>query len=197
MFNWFRNKNTDEMKYLIVGLGNIGEEYQSTRHNIGFDVLDKFAGLNDAKFEVGRLAFVAKTKYRGKSLVLIKPTTYMNLSGKALKHWMSTEKVALHNVLVVADDLALPLGKIRLKTKGSHAGHNGLRDIISQLGTDQFSRIKFGIGNDFPRGRQVEFVLGKWSEQELIDLNEGVDRSIEIINSFIVQGAERTMNEFN
>lgn len=197
MFNWFRNKNTDEMKYLIVGLGNIGEEYQSTRHNIGFDVLDKFAGLYDAKFEVGRLAFVAKTKYRGKSLVLIKPTTYMNLSGKALKHWMSTEKVALHNVLVVADDLALPLGKIRLKTKGSHAGHNGLRDIISQLGTDQFSRIKFGIGNDFPRGRQVEFVLGKWSEQELIDLNEGVDRSIEIINSFIVQGAERTMNEFN
>ena len=197
MFNWFRNKNTDEMKYLIVGLGNIGEEYQSTRHNIGFDVLDKFAGLNDAKFEVGRLAFMAKTKYRGKSLVLIKPTTYMNLSGKALKHWMSTEKVALHNVLVVADDLALPLGKIRLKTKGSHAGHNGLRDIISQLGTDQFSRIKFGIGNDFPRGRQVEFVLGKWSEQELIDLNEGVDRSIEIINSFIVQGAERTMNEFN
>lgn len=198
MFQFLKRKTQDSsMKYLIVGLGNIGEEYKHTRHNIGFDVLDAWAKKLDVGFEIGRLAYVAKTKFRSKQIVLIKPTTYMNLSGKALKHWMNAEKVPQENILVVTDDLALPLGKIRLKTKGSHAGHNGLKDIIAQLGNDQFSRIKFGIGNEFPKGRQVEFVLGKWSEKEEVDVNMGMDKSQEIIESFISIGAERTMNFFN
>lgn len=198
MLNWFRKKEKDNsVKFLIVGLGNIGEEYKHTRHNIGFDVIQKWAEKLEVKFDTGRLAFVAKAKFRGKQVIMIKPTTYMNLSGKAVKHWMSTEKIPLERVLVVTDDLALPLGKIRMKMKGSHAGHNGLKDIIAQLGTDQFNRIKFGIGDDFPRGRQVEFVLGKWKAEEEIDVDLGIDRSIKMIESFVQQGVERTMNGFN
>lgn len=198
MFNWFKKKEKEEVvKYLIVGLGNIGAEYAHTRHNIGFDVLDRLASQLETSFDTGRLAFIAKGKIKGKQIVLIKPTTYMNLSGRAVKHWMSTEKIPIERVLVVTDDLALPLGKIRMKMKGSHAGHNGLKDIIAQLGTDQFNRIKFGIGDDFPRGRQVEFVLGKWKDEEQIDVDLGIDKSIKMIESFVQQGVERTMNEFN
>lgn len=185
------------MKFLIVGLGNIGEEYRHTRHNIGFDVLEKWAEKLEVEFDSDRLAFVAKAKFRGKQVVMIKPTTYMNLSGKAVKHWMNKENIPLARTLIITDDLALPLGTIRLKKKGSHAGHNGLKDIIARLGTDQFNRIKFGIGDDFPRGRQVEFVLGKWDSKEEIDVALGIDKCIAMIESFIQQGADRTMNEYN
>lgn len=198
MFNWFRKKEKDNsVKFLIVGLGNIGEEYRHTRHNIGFDVLEKWAEKLEVEFDSDRLAFVAKAKFRGKQVVMIKPTTYMNLSGKAVKHWMNKENIPLARTLIITDDLALPLGTIRLKKKGSHAGHNGLKDIIARLGTDQFNRIKFGIGDDFPRGRQVEFVLGKWDSKEEIDVALGIDKCIAMIESFIQQGADRTMNEYN
>lgn len=198
MFNWFRKKNKEvEVKYLIVGLGNIGPEYKNTRHNIGFDVVDKWAEKHETEFDSGRLAFVAKTKYRGKSVVLIKPTTFMNLSGKAVKHWMQKEKIPRERILVITDDLALPLAKIRLKKKGSHAGHNGLKDLIAQLGTADFTRLKFGIGDNFPRGRQVEHVLGKWRSEEQTDVEIGIAQCCEMIESYLVQGVDRTMNGFN
>ncbi|MBR9859245.1 aminoacyl-tRNA hydrolase [bacterium] len=185
------------MKFLIVGLGNIGPEYEHTRHNIGFDVLDAWAKKHEATFELGRHAYHCTISYKGRKAILIKPTTYMNLSGKAVKHWMSVEKIPLDRVLVITDDLALPLGKIRMRGKGSAGGHNGLKDIIVQLGTDQYSRIKFGIGDNFRPGRQVEYVLGKWNAEEEIDCNLAIDKSIEMIESFITQGLERTMNQFN
>ena len=185
------------MKYLIVGLGNIGKEYELTRHNIGFLVADQLADKFDTHFTPDRYAEKAEFKYKGRTIHIIKPTTYMNLSGKAVSHWMNTEKIPIDNVLIVTDDIALPLGKIRMRTKGSAGGHNGLQNIIDVMGTDQFNRIKFGIGNDFPRGRQVEFVLGKWADNEIIDVESGISRSIEMIESFAIQGAQRTMNQFN
>lgn len=195
---WFRRKDkTAEVKYLIIGLGNIGAEYERSRHNIGFDVVDAWAKKEDIAFESDRLAFKANAKYRGKSIVLIKPTTYMNLSGKAVKHWMSKEKIPAERILVITDDLALPLAKTRLKGKGSHGGHNGLKDIILQLGHDNFPRLRFGVGNDFPRGRQVEHVLGQWNESESLEVELGIDHCIKIIDSFLVQGLEGSMNDFN
>ena len=185
------------MKYLIVGLGNIGAEYDATRHNIGFDVADAFVIKHGGSFQQDRLAFVANVKWKGKQFIVIKPTTYMNLSGKALKYWMDKEKIAIENVLVIVDDLALPIEGLRLRPGGSDAGHNGLRDIQATLGTNQYPRLRFGIGNNFPKGRQVDFVLGKWTSQEFPVIREKILKSIDIIESFATQGMAQTMNTFN
>ena len=185
------------MKYLIACLGNIGEEYENTRHNTGFQIADRLAKDLGATFAVGRLAMVAEVKFRGKTLVIIKPTTYMNLSGRAVKYWLDEEKVPLENLLVVSDEIALPLGTIRLRKKGADAGHNGLTDIIAKLGTNVFSRLRFGIGNDFPQGRQIEYVLGEWKASEKPIVDETMDKAVEAIKSFVIQGPDRTMNLFN
>lgn len=185
------------MKFLIVGLGNIGAEYDATRHNIGFDVVDAFVIKHGGSFRQDRLAFVSEIKWKGRQFIVIKPTTYMNLSGKALKYWMDKEKINIENVLVIVDDLALPLEALRLRPGGSDAGHNGLRDIQATLGTNQYPRLRFGIGNNFPKGRQVEFVLGRWSKDEMSIIKEKVLKSIDIIESFATQGIARTMNAFN
>lgn len=185
------------MKYLIVGLGNIGVEYDATRHNIGFDVADAFVIKHQNTFHNDRLANVSEVSWKGKKFIVIKPTTYMNLSGRALKYWMDKEKIKLENILVIVDDLALPLGELRLRAGGSSAGHNGLKDIEAHLGTRQYPRLRFGIGNDFPKGRQVDFVLGKWNKNELPVIQEKILTSIDIIESFASIGLERTMNTFN
>lgn len=184
-------------KYLIVGLGNIGFEYDGTRHNIGFDVADALAKHWNQSFEVERLAAVAFHKFRGKQVVLIKPTTYMNLSGRAVKYWMDKEKVAVENILVILDDLALPLSKLRLRASGSDAGHNGLKSIQESLATQQYPKLRFGIGNNYPKGHQVDFVLGKWNMQEKPIVDQKINKCVEVIESFIIQGIERTMNDVN
>ena len=185
------------MKYLIACLGNIGAEYENTRHNTGFMVADRLAKDLEATFTTGRLAQTSEMRFRGRTLVVIKPTTYMNLSGKAVKYWLDQEKIPMENLLVVNDDIALPLGALRLRKKGADAGHNGLTDIIEKLGTNEFCRLRVGIGNDFPQGRQIDFVLGTWkpSEKPIIDL--AVDKAVEAIKSFVLQGPDRTMTEFN
>lgn len=185
------------MKYLIVGLGNIGAEYENTRHNIGFMVLDAFAKASGTIFNSDRLASVAQTKLRGHQLFLIKPTTFMNLSGKAVSYWMKQEKIPLENVLVVVDDLALPFGSIRMRGNGSEAGHNGLRNITEMLGTQNYARLRFGIGNDFPKGRQVDFVLGHWSDDEINTIAERTDITTKAIQSFVLEGLQRAMNQYN
>lgn len=185
------------MKYLIVGLGNIGLEHAHTRHNIGFDVLDAVAQKLQFSFNSERLASVAKYNYKGKNIILIKPTTYMNLSGKSVKYWMNTEKIPIENVLIISDDLALPLGTLRLRNKGSHAGHNGLRNIEEELQTSAYNRLRFGIGNDFAKGRQIEFVLGRWSEKELEDIKARIQVAVDIVLSFCTSGLYFTMNHYN
>lgn len=185
------------MKYLIACLGNIGAEYENTRHNAGFRIADRLAKDLEASFTTQRLAQVAEVKYRGRTLVVIKPTTYMNLSGKAVKYWLDQEKIPLENLLVVNDDIALPVGTIRMRKQGADGGHNGLTDIIEKLGTNAFCRLRFGIGDDFARGHQIDFVLGQWkpSEEPLVD--ETVDKAVEAVKSFVIQGPDRTMNLFN
>lgn len=185
------------MKYLIVGLGNIGAEYEHTRHNIGFDIADAFVKKHGGSFREDRLADVAEVKWKGRTFVVIKPTTYMNLSGKAVKYWMDKEKVSLENILVLVDDLALPLEVIRLRAGGSDAGQNGLKSIQELLGTNQYPRLRFGIGNNFPRGRQVEFVLGKWNNEEWAVVMAKLGKCVELIESFATVGLPRTMNIFN
>lgn len=185
------------MKYLIAGLGNIGAEYVHTRHNIGFDVVDKLAAALDAPFVSGKKSWVAEAKFRGKSLVIIKPTTYMNLSGEAVRYWKNELKLPEENLLIVADDLALPFGTLRLRPSGGAAGHNGLTSIIESLGTDKFPRLRFGIGSDFPKGRQVEYVLGHWGSMEAAELGDKIDLANEIIKSFSLQGLQPTMNQYN
>lgn len=187
----------DHMKYLVVGLGNIGAEYDRTRHNIGFDVLDLLANNKGTSFEQGKYVFYTKVKVKGKTAVLIKPTTYMNLSGRAVKFWMEKENIPLANVLVVTDDINLPLSKLRLRGKGSHGGHNGLRNIEELLGTREYSRLRFGAMGDFPKGRQVEFVLGKWEEKEEVEVEIMTIKAIECIESFVFRGLSQTMTEFN
>ena len=184
-------------RFLIIGLGNIGDEYRHTRHNIGFDVVTDFVLKHGAMFQTGRLAEVAEFTWKGKTFVCIKPTTYMNLSGKAFKYWMDKEKIELSNTLTIVDDLALPLDKLRLRGSGSDAGHNGLKDIQLTLGTDQYPKLRFGIGNDFPKGRQVEFVLGRWQPKEIPLVNEKIAKCAEIIESFAAIGLEKTMNMVN
>jgi PTH1 family peptidyl-tRNA hydrolase len=185
------------VKYLIAGLGNIGIEYADTRHNIGFIIADALVNDLKGKFETERLASVARVKYRGRTLVVIKPTTYMNLSGKAVKYWLDKEKIPLNNLLVVLDDIALDKGVLRMKKKGGDAGHNGLTDIIEKLGTNEFPRLRFGIGNDFARGYQVDYVLGKWSTSEVKLLIPRVEKAVEMIKSFVTLGIDRTMNLYN
>ncbi|NCU03772.1 MAG: aminoacyl-tRNA hydrolase [Chitinophagaceae bacterium] len=185
------------MKFLIVGLGNIGAEYAQTRHNIGFDVVEALAVKHGASFRTDRLAAVAEMKLKGKTLICIQPSTYMNLSGKAVKYWMDKEKIPVEQVLVIVDELALPLSKLRLRSSGSDAGHNGLKSIQETLQTVAYPRLRFGIGNDYPKGRQVEFVLGKWSEAELPVVKKKIELSVEVIESFVLTGIERTMNHAN
>ena len=185
------------MKYLIVGLGNIGSEYQNTRHNIGFKVLDALAKASNIVFENSRYGLVASLKVKGQSLTLLKPSTYMNLSGNAVRYWMEKENIPVERLLVVVDDLALPLGTLRLKAKGSDAGHNGLKHIASTLGTQAYARLRFGIGNDFPRGGQIDYVLGHFSKDDEVIINEKAIIAEEIIKSFCLAGISITMNQFN
>lgn len=185
------------MKFLIAGLGNIGYEYDATRHNIGFDVADAFVIKYGGSFRLDRHAYVAECKWKGKYFVIIKPTTYMNLSGKAVKYWLDKEKIPIENLLVVMDELALPLGTLRLRGSGSPGGHNGLKSIELLLQTDQYPRLRFGIGNNFPKGKQVDYVLGKWTSDELPLVKENVLKSVDIIESFATQGISRTMTSFN
>lgn len=184
-------------KFLIVGLGNIGDEYANTRHNIGFDVVFAFVQKHGGSFKVDRLAYVAEVKFKGKQLVCICPTTYMNLSGRAFKYWQEKEKIPTTNTLTIVDDLALPIDKVRLRKSGTHAGHNGLRDIQNILGTDEYPKLRFGIGNVFPKGMQVEFVLGKWKPDEVPLIKLKIEKSVEIIESFITIGIDRTMSMYN
>ena len=185
------------MKYLIACLGNIGVEYDDTRHNIGFKVADYLNEDLKGTFTTSRLAQVSELRYKGRIMVVIKPTTYMNLSGKAVKYWMQQEKIPIENVLVVLDEIALPLGTLRMRKKGSDAGHNGLSDIITSLGTNEFARLRFGIGNDFPRGKQVDFVLGKWKPSEHDIINPRLEVAANFIKSFVTQGVDLTMNQMN
>lgn len=185
------------MKYLIVGLGNIGDEYADTRHNIGFLVADALAGSGGASFKSDRHAAVTKISLKGRTLVVIKPSTFMNLSGKAVRYWMQKEEIALENVLIIVDDLALPLGALRMRTKGSDGGHNGLISIIEYLESTDFTRIRFGIGNDFAKGYQIDYVLGRWTDEETKLLIPKVNEAVEMIKSFVLIGPERTMNFFN
>ena len=185
------------MKFLIAGLGNIGYEYDATRHNIGFDIADAFVIKHGGSFRMDRHAYVAECKWKGKTFVVIKPTTYMNLSGKAVKYWMDKEKISLENTLVLIDELALSLGTLRLRAAGSAGGHNGLKNIELILQTTQYPRLRFGIGNHFPKGKQIDFVLGRWTPDELPLVKENVLKSVEIFESFATQGIERTMNYYN
>lgn len=184
-------------KFLICGLGNIGAEYEFTRHNIGFEVADAFAAKHKAVFQPGRYASVAQFSLKGRPITIIKPTTYMNLSGKAVKYWLDHEKIPLEQLLVVVDELALPLDKIRLRPGGSAAGHNGLTNIQETLGTEQYPRLRFGIGNQYPRGGQVDFVLGRWTTEEEPLVKLKVSRCVDLVESFIFQGIAKTMSEWN
>ena len=185
------------MKYLIVGLGNIGSEYEGTRHNAGFIMIDRVAKNLECDFALSRHAYRAEAKYKGRTLVLIKPTTYMNLSGKAVKYWMTTEKIPLENILVIVDDLALPVGTLRLKGKGGAGGHNGLTDIEQCLGTQDYARLRVGIGDNFSKGRQIDYVLGQFPPDDLATIEQKADTACELVKSFATIGIERTMNFFN
>ena len=185
------------MKYLIVGLGNIGDEYAGTRHNIGFMMLDAFADAQGATWADKRYGFVAKCRVKNAEMVLLKPSTYMNLSGNAVRYWLQQEKITVENMLVLVDDLNLPFGTIRIRKQGSNGGHNGLGNIQSVLGTENYARVRFGIGNNFSRGAQCNFVLGKWTDEELQLLPERLKVTSEIIPSFCLQGIDRTMNLYN
>ena len=185
------------MKYLIVGLGNIGEEYAGTRHNIGFMMLDAFADALNATWADKRYGFVAKCRVKNAEMVLLKPTTYMTLSGNAVRYWLQQEKIPVENMLVLVDDLNLPFGTIRIRKQGSNGGHNGLGNIQSVLGTENYARVRFGIGNNFSRGAQCKFVLGKWTDEEQKLLPERLKLTSEIIPSFCLQGIDRTMNLYN
>lgn len=185
------------MKFLIAGLGNIGPQYELTRHNIGFLTLDQLADQLKTDFKTERLAYYSEGSFKGKAIHMIKPTTFMNLSGKSLNYWMQQLKVPKENALVVMDDLALPFGKLRLRPGGSNAGHNGLKSIDETLGTQEYPRLRFGIGSDFPKGRQSEHVLGNFNTQEMKEIKEHIDRACEIILSFCSIGIERTMSQFN
>ena len=191
------HKSKKMSKFLIVGLGNIGKDYEHTRHNIGFDVVDVLANELNASFDLKRLAIYASTNFKGKQLHIIKPTTYMNLSGKAIKYWMNELKIPIENIFVIVDDLALPFGVLRVRGKGSDAGHNGLKSIQEELQTNAYSRLRFGIGNDFPKGKQVDFVLSKWTSDQEIILQERIQTSVEIIKSFCSAGLSNTMNIYN
>jgi PTH1 family peptidyl-tRNA hydrolase len=184
-------------RFLIAGLGNIGLEYAHTRHNIGFDVADAFVSKHNGSFKNDRLADVALLQIKGRDITVIKPTTYMNLSGRAVRYWMDNKKVALNEILVIVDDVALPLSKLRLRPGGSDAGHNGLKSIQETLGTVDYPKLRFGIGNNYPKGMQVEYVLGRWYKEEIPLVQLKIEKSVEVIENFIITGIERTMTEVN
>ena len=184
-------------KFLIVGLGNAGNEYAHTRHNIGFDVANYFVTKHGGQFKTDRLAYVSEVKYKGKIFIVICPTTFMNLSGKAFKYWMDKEKIPLENTLTIVDELSLPLEKIRLRASGSSGGHNGLKDIETILGTVNYTKLRFGIGNNYPKGMQADFVLGKWRPDELPLVKYKIEKCVEIIESFASIGIERSMTNVN
>jgi len=204
-FNWifkkkkqsFTEDETIMKKFLIVGLGNIGEKYHNTRHNIGFKILDFFASKEEMVFETIKLADKASYKLKGRTFIFLKPNTYMNLSGKAVKYWLEKEKIPLENLLIITDDLNLSFGTIRLKTKGSDGGHNGLKDIQEKLNSTKYNRFRFGISDNFGQGRQVDYVLGEWTAEENDKLEERLSKSVEIIKSFGLSGMNNTMNRFN
>ncbi|MBK6340473.1 MAG: aminoacyl-tRNA hydrolase [Bacteroidetes bacterium] len=185
------------MKFLIVGLGNIGKEYEATRHNIGFLVADALASDLGGVFELGKFGAVANCGFKGKQIVILKPNTYMNLSGKALKYWMNYLQIPIEQVFVIVDDLALPFGTLRVRPSGTDAGHNGLKSIFAEIGTTAYPRLKFGIGDNFPKGRQVDYVLGNWNKLELEALPERIGKSVEIVKSFCLAGLTNTMNTFS
>ena len=185
------------MNYLVAGLGNIGSEYAFTRHNMGFMVLDAWAQASNTSFSTERYGDVAEISVKGRKITLLKPSTYMNLSGNAVRYWMNKENIDLERLLVVVDDLALPLGALRLKPSGSNAGHNGLGNIQSVLGTDRYARLRVGIGNDFPRGMQIQWVLGRFDNEDLDVLNPKIETAVDIIKSFVLAGIDITMNAFN
>ena len=184
-------------KFLIVGLGNIGADYVRTRHNIGFKVLNHLATQNDVEFDTRKLGALGTYKYKGRTFLLLKPNTFMNLSGKAVKYWLEKEKIPLENLLVITDDLNLPFGTLRLKTKGSNGGHNGLKDIQDKLNTTQYNRLRFGISDEYSKGRQVDYVLGEWSPLEKETLADRIKISHEFIKSFVTVGIDRTMSMWN
>lgn len=185
------------MKYLILGLGNIGEEYKNTRHNIGFKIIDELTKRNSISMNLDRHAFVGEFKYKGRLLIVAKPTTYMNLSGKALQYWMQKEKIVVEHVLVLVDDIALPFGSIRLKSKGSDGGHNGLKHIQQTLTHTNYARMRFGIGNDFSKGRQIDYVLGEWGHDEIIELPTLIDKAVEGVLQFTTLGIDTAMSTIN
>lgn len=187
----------NENKYLIVGLGNVGDEYRGTRHNAGFIVVDRLVPDGEAGFVTRRYGDVARMRLKNKELVVLKPSTYMNLSGHAVRYWMNEERIPLTNVLVVVDELALPFGTLRLKGKGSAGGHNGLKHIQSVLGTEGYARLRFGIGAEYARGQQIEYVLERFSDEERQEIDAIADEAVEVIKSFCLAGIERTMNTFN
>lgn len=184
-------------KFLIIGLGNIGSEYENTRHNIGFSVLDKLAKEKELRFETKKLADIASFRHKGRTFILVKPNTFMNLSGKAVKYWMEKEKIPQENILVITDDVNIPFGTIRVKARGSSGGHNGIQNINDMLGNQNYARLRFGIGGDYKRGQQVDYVLGKWTDEELKALPERIDKATKVISSFGLAGINNTMNEFN
>lgn len=184
-------------KYLIVGLGNIGDEYQHTRHNIGFDIADNLAEKLNAKFSNDRLAYITESKYKGRQVYIIKPTTYMNLSGKAVAYWRQQLNISLENILVLVDEIAFPLGQFKIHPKGSDGGHNGLKNIQESLQTTQYARLRFGIGNNFPKGKQVEYVLGKWKDEEWQIVQKIIPICSDAILCFVFEGIQNAMNRYN
>jgi PTH1 family peptidyl-tRNA hydrolase len=185
------------MKYLIAGLGNIGNEYAHTRHNIGFDVVYAFSEKHESHFHTDRLAYVSEVKWKRKTFICVCPTTFMNLSGKAVKYWMDKEKIPLERMLIIVDDVSLPLNKLRLRAGGNHGGHNGLYSIQETLGTPDYPRLRFGIGSDYPKGHQSDFVLGKWLKEEEALVKLKIARAVEIIEIFALRGISEAMNQVN
>jgi len=185
------------MKFLIVGLGNVGNEYAHTRHNIGFDIVNAFVVKHGGQLNPDRLAYVAEVRWKGRMFICICPTTFMNLSGKAIKYWMDKEKIDTQNVLVIVDDIALPLNKLRLRPGGSAAGHNGLKSIQETLGTPEYPKLRFGTGNNYPKGMQSDFVLGKWNNDEVPLVKFKLAKTVEIVETFILAGIDTAMNQYN
>lgn len=193
-----KNRSAKFMKkFLVVGLGNIGPKYDNTRHNIGFKILDSFARQHDLIFEDQRLGAVTKYRFKGRTFILLKPSTFMNLSGKAVRYWLNEEKIPLENLLVLTDDINLDFGTLRLKGKGSDGGHNGLKDIQNLMGTQKYARLRFGVGGDFSKGNQVNYVLGEWSQEEDDQLKERIEKCQDLIKSFGTAGLANTMNSYN
>ena len=195
-FGWKKN-NLEMKKFLIVGIGNIGKEYDNTRHNVGFQILDYISKEYQQDFEIVKYGQISKFRIKGKSVILLKPSTYVNLSGKAVNYWLKKEKIGINNLLVISDDLNLDFGKIRIKTKGTDGGHNGLKDISSVLGTNDYSRFRFGIGGNFPKGRQSDYVLSKWNNDEKSEFISLETHFIELFKSYLFEGIDITMNKFN